>query len=40
MMTAMIEAEKLSNKSGQGYTVFTADQHLYYSVLNIIWTNA
>ena len=36
MMTAMIEAEKLTNEAGQAYTVFTADQQLYRVILDII----
>ena len=39
MMTAMIEAEKLTNEAGQAYTVFTADQQLYRVILDIISTN-
>ena len=29
MMTAMVQAQKLTNETGQVYTVFTADQQLY-----------
>ena len=39
MMTAMIEAEKLTNEAGQAYTAFTADQQLYHVILDIIWIN-
>ena len=38
-MTAMIEAEKLTNEAGQAYTVLTVDQQLYCVILDIIWTN-
>ena len=40
MVTAMIEAEKLTNEAGQAYTEFTADQQLYRVILDIIWTNS
>ena len=40
MMTAMIEAERLTNEAGQAYAVFTADQQLYCIVFNIICTNS
>jgi hypothetical protein len=36
-MTAMQEAKKLTLKSGQNFTVFTADQQLYRVMLNVIW---
>ena len=39
MMTAMIEAEKLTNEAGQAYTVFTAYQQLYRVILDVFWTN-
>lgn len=37
MMTAMCEAQRLTNECGQTYTVFTADQQLYRVMLNVIW---
>lgn len=37
MMIVMIKAEIPTNKSGQAYTVFTADKQLHCVVLNIIW---
>ncbi len=37
MLTAMIEAQKLSNATGQVYTIFTNDQQLYRVAVNITW---
>ena len=39
MMTAMVQAQKLTNETGQVYTVFTADQQLYRVMVNVIWAN-
>ena len=39
MLTAMEDAEKITNAAGQKYTLFTVDQQLYAIVLNIIWSN-
>ena len=37
MMTAMCEAQRLTVKCGQEYTVFTADQQLYRVMVNVTW---
>ena len=37
MLTAMVEAQKLTNSTGQVYTIFTNDQQLYRIVVNITW---
>ena len=37
MLTAMIEAQRLTNERGQAYTIFTNDQQLYRIVVNISW---
>ena len=37
MLTAMIEAQRLTNERGQAYTIFTNDQQLYRIVVNIPW---
>ena len=39
MLTAMVDAEKVTNATGQKITVFTADQQLYSVVLDIVWTD-
>ena len=39
MMTAMVEAQKLTRQTGQVYTVFTADQQLYRVMINILWVH-
>ena len=37
MLTAMIEAQGLTNERGKAYTIFTNDQQLYRIVVNISW---
>ena len=37
MLTAMIEAQRLTNMTGQAYTIFTNDQQLYRIVVHITW---
>ena len=37
--TAMIEAKRLSNNSGQPFTVITADQAIYKLIVDNLWTN-
>ena len=37
MLTAMVEAQRLTNETGQSYTIFTADQQLYKVVVDITW---
>ena len=37
MLTAMIEAQLLTNERGQAYTIFTNDQQLYRIVVDISW---
>jgi hypothetical protein len=37
MMTAMLEAKRLTEENGQIYTVFTADQQLYRVMVNVVW---
>lgn len=37
MMTAMIEAQRLTKKAGQDFTVFTCDQQLYRVALKLTW---
>ena len=37
MMSAMIEAQRLTNECGQEITVFTNDQQLYRVAVNITW---
>ena len=39
MMTAMVEAQKLTKQTGQVYTVFTADQQLYRVMVNVLWVH-
>jgi hypothetical protein len=39
MMTAMVEAQKLTRQSGHVFTVFTADQQLYRVVVNVMWVH-
>ena len=39
MMTAMVEAQKLTKQTGQFYTVFTADQQLYRVMVNVLWVD-
>ena len=39
MLTAMVDAEKVTNATGQKITVFTADQQLYSVLLDIVWTD-
>ena len=33
----MVEAQRLTNMTGQDYTIFTNDQQLYRVVVNITW---
>lgn len=37
MMTAMVEAQKLTKQCGQQITVFTNDQQLYKVAVNVMW---
>ena len=37
MMTAMVEAERLAQLTGQTHTIFTADQQLYNVLVDIKW---
>ena len=37
MMTAMMEATRLTNDTGQSFTIFTADQQLYRVTVYITW---
>lgn len=37
MMTAMVEAQRLTKLTGQSYTVFTNDQQLYKLAVNVRW---
>ena len=37
MLTAMVEAQRLTNLTGQVYTIFTNDQQLYRVAVNITW---
>lgn len=39
MMTAMVDAQKLTREMGQVYTIFTADQQLYRVVVYILWAH-
>ena len=37
MFTAMVESQRLTNLTGQVYTIFTNDQQLYRVVVNVTW---
>ena len=37
IMTAMIEARRITKHTGQSMTVFTADQQLYSVAVNVVW---
>ena len=37
MMTAMVEARRLTQLTGQEYTVFSSDQQLYKVLVDIRW---
>ncbi len=37
MLTAMIEAQKLTNSTGQAFIIFTNDQQLYRVVVHNTW---
>ena len=37
MLTAMIEAQRLTHETGQVFTIFTADQQLYRVVVEVTW---
>ncbi len=37
IMTAMIEARRITKNTGQSMTVFTADQQLYRVAVNVVW---
>ena len=39
MMTAMYEAQRITVKCGQTFTVFTADQQFYRVMVNIMWVH-
>ena len=38
MLTAMVKFQRLSNLTGQMYTILTNDQQLYRIVVNVTWT--
>ena len=38
MLTTMVESQRLTNLTGQVYTIFTNDQQLYRIVVNVTWT--
>ena len=38
MMTAMYEAQRLTVKCGQTFTIFTAD-HYYRVIVNVLWVH-
>ena len=38
MMTALVQAERLTAQTGQEFTIFTCDQQLYRVSLQILWT--
>ena len=40
MMTALIEANRLTSEAGQEFTIFTCDQQLYRVSLQVIWAYA
>ena len=37
IMTAMIEARRITKNTGQSMTLFTADQQLYRVAVNVVW---
>ena len=37
MLTATVEEQRITNMTGQAYTIFTNDQQLYRVVINITW---
>ena len=37
MMTAMVQAQKLTNECGQEITIFTNDQQLYKVAVDVTW---
>ena len=37
MMTALIEANRLTSEAGQEFTIFSCDQQLYRVSLQVIW---
>jgi hypothetical protein len=37
MLTAMVESQRLTNMTGQEYTIFTNDQQLYRIAVNMTW---
>ena len=39
MYTAMVEAQRLTNQTGQVYTIFTNDQQLYRVVVHVTWVH-
>ena len=39
MMTAMYEAQRLTVKCGQTFTIFTASQQLYSVMVNVLWVH-
>ena len=39
IMTAMSKAQQLTEKFGQHFTVFTADQQLYRVAVDVQWTH-
>ena len=38
MLTTMVEFQRLTNLTRQVYTIFTNDQKLYRTVVNVTWT--
>ena len=39
MMTALYEAQRLTVKCGQTFTIFMADQQLYHVMVNVLWVH-
>ena len=37
MMTAMVQAQKLTKECGQEITIFTNDQQFYKVAVNVTW---
>ena len=40
VMTAMIEARRLTNQAGQPHTIITADQQIYRVLIDITWAHS
>jgi len=39
IMTALVQAQRISTEAGQDFVVFTCDQQLYRVMLQVIWSN-